>query len=221
MIHKTIIPAGYGKAFKLLKSQIISVINTYGTQVVDCWAFNSSNLNEYMSMEASRVWSQRLNPINGDTFVTNYRNKILTIVEDTSPGIHDTFMAACDEKRYKLLGVENYHRNCCDNLIEALKEYETNFDKPILASFNIFMNIEVQNDKKSLKTLPTVTSPGDYITMRTEMDCYVVFSSCPQDIVKIQGQNDNEPKSIEIKVESNHKKFSKIKPKETWVPNSI
>ena len=30
-----------------------------------------------MSMETSRVWSQRLNPIIGDTFVTNLRNKIL------------------------------------------------------------------------------------------------------------------------------------------------
>ena len=70
-------------------------------------------------MEASRVWLQRLNPIIGDTFVTNKRNPILTVVEDTSPGIHDTFMAACDKKRYELLGVENYHRNCSDNLIEA------------------------------------------------------------------------------------------------------
>ena len=49
------------------------------------------------------------------------------------------------------------------------------------------MNIEVQDDKKTLKTLPTVTSPGDKITLRAEMDCYVVFSSCPQDIVNIQG----------------------------------
>ena len=155
MIEKTTIPAGHGKAFILNKSQTISVINTYGTQVVDCWAFNKANTNEYMSMEASRVWSQRLNPILGDTFVTNNRNKILTIVEDTSPGIHDTFMAACDEKRYKLLGVKKYHRNCCDNLVEALKEYEINYNKPILASFNIFMNIEVQEDKKTLKTLPT------------------------------------------------------------------
>ena len=171
-------------------------------------------------MEASRVWSQRLNPILGDTFVTNNRNKILTIVEDTSPGIHDTFMAACDEKRYKLLGVQNYHRNCCGNLIEALKEYEIDYDKPILASFNIFMNIEVQDDKKTLKTLPTVTRPGDKITLRAEMDCYVVFSSCPQDIVNIQGEFDNEPKSVEIEINQDIQTFSEIKTTNTWIPNS-
>ena len=60
MIEKTTIPAGHGKAFILNKSQAISVVNTYGTQVVDCWAFNIANTDEYMSMEASRVWSLSL-----------------------------------------------------------------------------------------------------------------------------------------------------------------
>ena len=46
MIEKTTIPAGHGKAFILNKSQTISVINTYGTQVVDCWAFNRANTDE-------------------------------------------------------------------------------------------------------------------------------------------------------------------------------
>ena len=194
MISKHIIPARHGKAFKVSTGDTLKLINTFGTQVVDCWAINSKNLDEYMCMEASRVWLQRLNPIVGDTFVTNKRNPILTVVEDTSPGIHDTFMAACDKKRYELLGVENYHRNCSDNLIEALENKNVFLERTILASFNIFMNIQVQSDKITLKTLPTVSNPGDYIILRAEIDCYVVFSSCPQDIVKIQGQNDNTPK---------------------------
>ena len=115
MISKHIIPARHGKAFKVSTGDTLKLINTFGTQVVDCWAINTKNQDEHMCMEASRVWLQRLNPIVGDTFVTNKRNPILTVVEDTSPGIHDTFMAACDKKRYELLGVENYHRNCSDN----------------------------------------------------------------------------------------------------------
>ena len=219
MISKHIIPARHGKAFKVSTGDTLKLINTFGTQVVDCWAINSKNLDEYMCMEASRVWLQRLNPIVGDTFVTNKRNPILTIVEDTSPGIHDTFMAACDKKRYELLGVENYHRNCSDNLIEALEDKNVFLEKTILASFNIFMNIEVQSDKITLKTLPTVSEPGDYITLRAEMDCYVVFSSCPQDIVKIQGQNDNVPKSVDIVITKNDKKYKNIKIRECWKPS--
>ena len=219
MISKHIIPAKHGKAFKVSKGDSLKLINTFGTQVVDCWAISLTNLDEHMCMEASRVWLQRLNPILGDTFVTNKRNPILTIVEDTSPGIHDTFMAACDKKRYELLGVENYHRNCSDNLIEALEDKNVFLERTILASFNIFMNIEVQSDKITLKTLPTVSKPGDYITFRAEMDCYVVFSSCPQDIVKIQGQNDNIPKSVEVEITKNDKKYKNIKIRECWKPS--
>ena len=220
MKKKYKIPASFGKAFKIKSNDTIKLINTFGTQVVDCWAVNSNDVNEYMSMEASRVWSQRLNPILGDTFVTNYRNPILTIVEDTSPGIHDTFMAACDKKRYELLGVSEYHRNCSDNLIEALKEKNIFLQNTILASFNIFMNIEVQPDNINLKTLPTVSKPGDYITLRAEMDCHVVFSSCPQDIVKIQGQNDNTPKSVEIEITPNDIRYQKLKIKKSWSPKN-
>ena len=32
----------------------------------------------------------------GDALVTNRRRPILTLVEDTSPGLHDTLIAACD-----------------------------------------------------------------------------------------------------------------------------
>ena len=219
MISKHIIPARHGKAFKVSTGDTLKLINTFGTQVVDCWAINSKNLDEYMCMEASRVWLQRLNPIVGDTFVTNKRNPILTVVEDTSPGIHDTFMAACDKKRYELLGVENYHRNCSDNLIEALENKNVFLERTILASFNIFMNIQVQSDKITLKTLPTVSNPGDYIILRAEIDCYVVFSSCPQDIVKIQGQNDNIPKSVEVEITKNDKKYQNIKIRECWKPS--
>ena len=214
------IPAKFGKAFSVKSNDTLKLINTFGTQVVDCWAINSENLDEYMCMETSRVWSQRLNPIVGDTFVTNHRNPILTIVEDTSPGVHDTFMAACDSKRYELLGVKNYHRNCADNLIEALKNENVFLKNAILASFNIFMNIQVQSDKITLKTLPTVSKPGDYITLRAEMNSYVIFSSCPQDIVKIQGQNDNEPKSVNVEITTNDNRYKKIKVRETWIPKT-
>ena len=45
---------------------------------MDCWAWNANDLHEHMSMETTRVWLQRLNPIIGDTFVTTLRNPILS-----------------------------------------------------------------------------------------------------------------------------------------------
>ncbi|MBE30123.1 MAG: hypothetical protein CL401_02595 [Acidiferrobacteraceae bacterium] len=40
---RTVIPAGYARAAYLPRGSRIKVINTPGTQVVNCWAFNVSN----------------------------------------------------------------------------------------------------------------------------------------------------------------------------------
>jgi uncharacterized protein YcgI (DUF1989 family) len=215
--HSLTVPAGHGKAVRLSAGQAVRIINTHGTQVVDCWAWNAYDLHEYMCMETTRVWNQRLNPIVGDSFVTNHRHAILTVVEDTTPGVHDTFMAACDRKRYELLGVRSYHRNCCDNMFEGMFELGVTPPRPNLASFNIFMNIRVQSDGITLKTLPTVTQPGQYLTMRAEMDCFVAFSACPQDIVKIQGQGDNTPKPVALTVLDAG--FVDLPGTQSWIPD--
>jgi uncharacterized protein YcgI (DUF1989 family) len=63
-------------------------------------------------------------------------------------------------------------------------------------SINLFMNIPVAADG-SLGWEPAPTKPGDAVTMRAELDCHVVVSACPQDIVPINGRN---PTSIEIEL---------------------
>jgi uncharacterized protein YcgI (DUF1989 family) len=194
------IPARHGRAFRLRAGRAFRLINTHGTQVVDCWAWNAYDLGEAMSMEATRVWTQHLNPRVGDSFVTNARRPILTLVEDTSPGVHDTFMAACDRERYVLLGCKTYHRNCIDNKVAAMLEIGVTLPRTSLASFNIFMNIRVQPDGIALATQPTVTRPGDYVTLRADMDCFVALSACPQDLVPIQGVGDNTPRSADVEI---------------------
>ena len=114
------IPARRGKAVRLRQGQHIKVINTHGTQVVDTWAFNADDLQECLSMEHTRPHIGHIMPRVGDILYTNKRRPILTFVEDTSPGIHDTIIAACDRYRYTFLGVAGYHDNCTDNLYAAM-----------------------------------------------------------------------------------------------------
>ena len=107
------------------------------------------------------------------------------MVEDTSGGIHDTLLAACDRYRYELLGCPEYHDNCTDNLAAALAELGlTPPETP--SPWNLFMNIPVNSDG-SLSFEPPVCKPGDYLLLRAEMDCIIAFSACPQDIVPING----------------------------------
>src|SRR5215467_14434332 len=116
------IPARRGKAAHVARGQDVLVINTHGEQVVDTWAFNANDPGEFMSMEHTRAHTLRLVPRIGDIFRTNRRRAVLTLIEDTSAGVHDTLIAACDRNRYSFLGVEGHHDNCADNLRAALAE---------------------------------------------------------------------------------------------------
>lgn len=94
------IPARRGKAVTLDQGQSVRVVNTHGQQVVDTWAFRRDDLTEFMSMEHSRTSTGRIIPKVGQSMTTNRRRPILSLVEDTSGGIHDTLLAACDQYRY-------------------------------------------------------------------------------------------------------------------------
>jgi uncharacterized protein YcgI (DUF1989 family) len=48
------------------------------------------------------------------------------------------------------------------------------------------MNIPVGRDG-ALDWLPPVCRAGDHVVLRAELDCVVVLSACPQDMVPING----------------------------------
>lgn len=181
------IPARHGKAARLAQGQSIRIVNTHGNQVVDTWAFNAADLQEFMSMEHARAYIDRIRPRVGDPIASNHRRPILTLTEDTSPGAHDTLIAACDIWRYQGLGCREYHRNCTDNLREAMAEL--GLAPPECPSpLNLWMNIPVvEND--GIQWLPPASKPGDYVVLRAEIDCIVAMSACPQDMIPINGFN--------------------------------
>jgi hypothetical protein len=121
------IPARRGLAIRVRSGRTLQVINTHGHQVVDT------------------------------CLVANRRRPIITLVEDSSPGVHDTLIAACDRYRYEQLGCTTYHENCSDNLAAALAEIG-------LAALvtpsprNLFMNISVI-DGRRLEFRPPVLLP--------------------------------------------------------------
>ena len=184
-VSRLTIPARQGKAIRLRQGQHARVINTHGQQVVDTWAFHSTDVHEWMSMQHTRAALCHIMVRVGDSLVTNQRRPILTLVEDTSPGIHDTLIAACDRYRYTLLGCTEYHDNCTDNLAAALAELGV--QAPATPSpWNLFMHIPVQPDGR-LSFEPPLCKPGDSVLLRAEMDCFLAFSACPQDIIPING----------------------------------
>jgi uncharacterized protein YcgI (DUF1989 family) len=103
--------------------------------------------------------------------------------------------AACDPERYTGLGVDGWHASCRENLERAMAELgEPRIEIP--QPINLFMNIPV-GEEGALGWEPAPTRPGDFVTLRAEIDCLVVVSACPQDIVPI---NDKDPTGVAIEL---------------------
>lgn len=185
--HQTkTLAARSGTALHLAKGQKIKVINVQGHQVVDTWAFNANDVGEFVSMAHTRAMNNRIYIGEGETLFSNQRRAVLTLEQDTSASRHDTLIAACDRYRYKLLGATGYHDNCTDNLYRAMRDL--NLQPPVCPSpLNLWMIIPV-DDSGDIQWSEPKLEKDDYVVLRAEMDCIVVMSCCPQDMVNIHGQ---------------------------------
>jgi uncharacterized protein len=189
------VPAREGRGVRVAAGERVRVIDVEGGQVADTFAFRADELSEYHSAEHTRVHVNRLFPRPGEHFVTNHRRPILLLEEDSSPGIHDMLCAACDPERYTGLGVTGWHASCRENLERAMADL--GFERiEIPQPINLFMNIPVAANG-ALGWEPAPTRAGDSVTLRAEMDCIVVVSACPQDIVAINDKNPT-PVAIEL-----------------------
>ncbi len=74
-------------------------------------------------------------------------------------------------------GITDYHRSCADNLHEALRELGLSTPETP-APFNLWMNVPWDSHGKLENKVPA-SKPGDYITLRADMDAIIVFSCCP------------------------------------------
>jgi uncharacterized protein YcgI (DUF1989 family) len=183
VIESVRVPGGEGRALPLRAGQTVRVVDVDGGQVGDLFAFSAADPDEYASASHTRVAIRKLFPRPGDPVLTNLRRPILTVAADTSPGRHDMLYAACDPARYALLGAPASHRSCAGNLAEALRGRGLAagvVPQPI----NVFMDVRAEPDG-SLVSAPASSRPGDYLAFRAGMDCLVVLSSCPMDIVPI------------------------------------
>jgi uncharacterized protein len=191
---RTLVPASAGRAVAVRAGQHVRVVDVEGGQVGDVFAFAADDPDEYLSASHTRTHTSRLFPRIGEDFVTNRRRPILTLVADTSPGVHDMLIAACDPERYRALGATQ-HASCANNLRTALSQLglqTATIPQPV----NVFMRIPV-DPSGDLSWMPAASRAGDAITFAAAMDCVVVVSACPQDLNAINGDR---PTAMEIEI---------------------
>jgi uncharacterized protein len=171
------VPLGAGERLKL--------VNLDGGQVVDMWAVNPTDPDEHLSMEHTRTSLSKLIPGVGDHLYSSRRRPMLTLVQDTSPGVHDTLIAACDPERYRQLGGAADHPSCAENFARALAAHQIRVER-VPSPLNLFMNIPWQPDGR-LEFRPSPARAGDQVTFAAVIDSIVVLSACPMDLNDING----------------------------------
>ncbi len=195
MNNPVTVPGGHATSLLMQTGDKVQITNLEGSQVVDAWAFSQSGPNEFLSTEHTRSCLEKLIPAPGDHLYSNLCRPILTLSEDTSPGIHDLLVSACDENRYRRLGHQGYHRSCVDNLKEMMAQAGRTLHE-IPSPFNIFENVKIHPDGR-LSIEPPLVKKGESVVLQAQQDIILVLSACPMDIALTNGP-DRRAKPIRV-----------------------
>jgi hypothetical protein len=212
VVSTVVVPAGHGRAFEARAGDHIIVTDLEGAQVGDFVAFNAEDVSEVLDTARTRsgltptevevepgkvaaYWRTSVYLNVGDEVSSNKRNPMLTVVADTV-GVHDLLFAPCDARLYRsVYHHAGPHRNCLDNLTEALAPYRIEWWQ-VPAPINIFQNTPPQPDG-TLALKPSVSRPGDHIVFRALQNLIGALSSCPMDLSPV---NDKRVTPLELTV---------------------
>ena len=175
-IYESILPPRGKVAREIARGQVLRVIDLEGKQVGDIIAFNRADLTE-------KFWISNTVRLNGTIYITTghvlYSEPMFTIVADTC-GRHDLLAGSCNAQIDKVRYGVDHHYGCVENFVAALAPYGVKREH-VPMSLNLFMNCPVEANGSWAIATP-VSKPGDYVDMRSEMDCIFALSNCPQDL---------------------------------------
>jgi uncharacterized protein YcgI (DUF1989 family) len=168
---------GEGVAVEVKAGQLLQISTVSGKQVADFVAFNLEDRAEHASTAHTRSKNNSIMLQNGMKLVSNRRNELMQLVEDTV-GRHDMLFAACDPRRYKDdFGLED-HASCRVALTTALAEYGVDFDQ-IPDPINWFMNVAIVQ-RGELEIRESLAERNDYVLLSALTDVVAAISACPQ-----------------------------------------
>ncbi len=176
--RELIVAGGHASAFKVSRGDFLTIVDVEGQQVGTLFAFNPSDLREYVSPHNSRLMSEGLVPAIGTRFISNRRRTMLILVRDTV-GRHDMLMPACSPALPGAAGATP-HGSCTENATEALREVGVTVPR-LYDPVNLFMNVALHPDSR-LTLEPSLSRAGGQVMFRAAMDLLCVLSACPGQI---------------------------------------
>jgi uncharacterized protein YcgI (DUF1989 family) len=179
------VPAFSGRALGVPADAVVRVTDPWGHQIGDLFAFVRDDPAEWLSTGATRAEHHRLFPEVGAAFVTQFHRPILTLLADTSPGVHDMLYPPCSPALYASVGVDGYHPSCRENFELAAGSAGMPV-VPVPDPVNLFQNTPPDADG-ALVIGPAASAPGDCVLLRAELDLVLVLTACSYDLGDANG----------------------------------
>lgn len=166
------IAACSGKAIEVLAGQRIEVIDLEGGQVVDFFAENLREPEEFLSPGVTIDCNESLKLHVGDLLYSALYRPMFRVLADTV-GEHDLLHPCCRPEMYDFFYHNGQgHPNCLDNINQSLGE-----NRPIIHPVNLFMHTRIQPSGAISVERPR-SGPGDRIVLRAEMDVRIGVAAC-------------------------------------------
>ena len=183
-----------GTAMRVGAGDLVRVVDVEGHQVGDMWVIDAADPGRWLSASHTRDRSERLFPRPGEHFCDQHGAPILTLVADTSPGVHDMLFPPCDRWMYESRGLPG-HPNCRDNFAAALAS--VGLSLPVVPEpVNLFQNSAAQPDG-ALAIGVAASRAGDAVSFRAQRDSVFVVTACSVDYPPLNGGHCG-PLQIEI-----------------------
>ena len=190
---KTILPQS-GVAFVLKKGQKLRVIDSEGQQVADLFCADLSDPDDSLSGGRTIDYNEDITMRPGHFLYAHSGNRLLEMLTDQSPGIHDLLVTPCSLQMFQMMNKNtDFHPSCLGNLAGALKEFGIR-EKQVTSTFNIFMNIKVDISGKIKVVAPTSKSK-DYVEFIACRDIIIGLTACSD-----EGTNNGSCKCVEYEI---------------------
>jgi len=161
------------------KGQTIRIEDKFGQQAIDTLFYSAQDYSErYSNQETLRTQGSAY-ITTGSKIMSDEGNVMLTVLTDTA-GRHDTSAGCCScESNTVRFGHDTLYQHACrENFILELSRHGMS-KRDIVANINFFMNVPISANG-AMTVDDGISSPGDHIEMRAEMDVLCVISNCPQ-----------------------------------------
>lgn len=164
-------------ALDVPRGALLRVVDIDGGQCADLVAFMRDDPGERLSQNWTRVQNWRLGVSVGDQLFTNRNRPLLTVTHD-SLGVNDFLFPPCNRYVYDTMFEGISQDGCFELLGNALADFDV-APELVTDPLNVFMNVRIEGGAISIA--PSVSRPGETLEVRTEHDCIVAVSACPDD----------------------------------------